>query len=232
MYTLGQMITYVRDHMDLGEDDLPNSLLVAWAREASMKIARAKHNWPFLEWRCEFPVTNGTSLYSLTDVTDGTYTVDEIVSVIGDTLRLHWISRDTAEQKFERGTTSTGVPYWFSVWGNNLEFWPTPSADASLTIRGYRKPLDWAVNADGAGNLEATPDFPDEFHDAIRLYMLGCAFLQQEDVELANSHFQSYEDELNRLKKTFGESPHHGPFVIGGGNRYDGPLGRLKYNWE
>jgi hypothetical protein len=226
-YSLQEMMDYVRLHMDLDADELPNSLLTAWAREASIKIARNKPRWPFLEWSTNFAIVSGQADYSIAAITDGVYEVDDIVSIMRANVKLMWIGRDEAERRFLGAGSNTGNPYYFSEWGDTLTLWPSPTADETAVLRAYRKPLNWTV--DGASSV---PDFPEDFSDSIRLYMLACAYLQQEDTELASAFFQSYSEEVDRLRKVYGETPPPGPFILNGGTRNLRVQGRLMYPFE
>lgn len=210
-YTLDELRTYVRQHLDLDEGELPNSLLDVWARDASTKIARSRKRWPFYETSWTLTVGNNVSDYPLSGLSP---VPDEITSIVRDDRRLVYIGRDEAEAAYLPYQQHGGYVTYWNVWGDTLRLYPTPSGADLLRIRGYRKSLDWV--ASGAG---ATPDFPDEFHDAIRLYLLAMAYLQQEDPEMAQQFIGSFNAEMDLLKKQFGDAPGSYPLVLGGGPR-------------
>jgi len=208
-YTLGDIRDYVWDHLDLDDTELPTRLLDVWAREASIRIANSKTRWPFFEQDWTLTTVGGQSDYPYSGFSP---TVDEISSVLGGQRRLAWIGRDEAERRYLPNQSGNGVSVFYSTWNQSLRLYPTPGDGEVLYLRGYRKPTDWVYS--GAG---ATPDFPSDFHDAIRLYVLASAYAQQEDTQLAQMYRQFFGEELDRLKKTYGESSPAFPLVIGSG---------------
>ena len=64
-YTLEQLRTYVRQHLDLDQSELPNELIDVWARDASTKIARTRKRWPFLETSWTLTTVASTRDYAL-----------------------------------------------------------------------------------------------------------------------------------------------------------------------
>lgn len=210
-YTLEQLRTYVRQHLDLDEDEVPNSLIDVWARDASVKIARTRKRWPFFETSWTLTVGNNVSDYPLSALSPS---CDEITSIVRNDRRLAYMGRDEAEAAYLPYQQHGGYVTFWNVWGDVLRLYPTPSGTDTLYLRGYRKLHDWV--ADGAG---ATPDFPEEFHDAIRLYLLAMAYLQQEDPELAQQFSGAFAAEMDILKKQFGDSPGSYPLILGGGPR-------------
>lgn len=228
-YSLDQLRVYVRQHMDLDESEIPNSLIDVWARDASIKIARTRKRWPFLETSWTITTLDGVQEYDFSDIAVfGTNAVpDEIISVVRNDRRLAYLGRDEAEAAFLPYRASGGTVNYFNVWNNKLSLYPAPTGGSdTLYLRGYRKVKDWV--ADGAG---AFPDFPEDFHDAIRLYLLAAAYLQQEDPEMAQQFAGSFSMEMDLLKKQYGEAPGAYPLVLGGGPKVRIP-GRLLYPFE
>ena len=222
-YTLDQMRIYVRQHLDLDESEIPNELLDVWARDASIKISRSRKRWPFFETSWVLTTTDGERDYSLNQLDP---VPDEIVSIVRDDRRLAFMGRDEAEAAYLPYQTSTGFVTYYNVWNDILRLYPTPHMVDTLHLRGYRKVEDWV--ADGAG---AIPDFPDDFHDAIRLYLVGMAYLQQEDPEMAQQFIGAFNAEMDVLKKQYGDAPGAYPLVLGGGPRVR-QTGRLRYPFD
>lgn len=210
-YTLDQMRVYVRQHLDLDESEIPNSLLDVWARDASIKIARTRKRWPFLETSWEITTVPDQRDYAISALSP---TCDEIISVVRYNNRLQFMGRDQAEAAYLPYQVNSGYPMFYNVWNDTLRIYPTPTTVETLYLRGYRKVTDWV--ADGSG---AVPDFPDEFHDAIRLYLVGMAYLQQEDPQMAQQFIGAFNSEMDLLKKQFGDAPGAYPLVLGGGPR-------------
>jgi hypothetical protein len=103
---------------------------------------------------------------------------------------------------------------FFSTWNNTLRFYPSSGGEEVLSLRGYRKPVDWV-----ALGSDAEPDFPDDFHDCIRIYALSNAYAQQEDTQMSQMYRSNFQEELMRLVKVYGDSPKAFPLVIGSGPR-------------
>jgi hypothetical protein len=226
-YTLDELRRYVRQHLDLDESEVPNDLLDVWARDASVKISRTRKRWPFLEASWTLTTTLGQRDYDLNNIALFNPAVDEIVSVVRDDRRLTFMGRDEAEEAYlPFQSNSNGFVSYFNVWNNVLRLYPTPDSADVLDLRGYRKVNDWV-----AGGAGAVPDFPDDFHDAVRLYLLGMAYLQQEDPEMAAQFLNAFNGEMDLLKKQYGDAPGAYPLVLGGGPRVRRP-GRLHYPFD
>jgi len=226
-YTLDQLRRYVRQHLDLDESEVPNDLLDVWARDATIKVSRTRKRWPFFETSWTLTTVAGQSDYDLTDLNVFDPAVDEIVSIVRDDRRLIFMGRDEAESAYlPFQSNSDGYVSYYNVWGNNLRLYPTPFGADVLNLRGYRKVDDWV-----AGGAGATPDFPDDFHDAIRLYLLGMAYMQQEDPEMASQFLAAFTSEMDLLKKQYGDAPGAYPLVLGGGPRVRRP-GRLHFPFD
>lgn len=226
-YTLEELRRYVRQHLDLDESEVPNDLLDVWARDASIKVARTRKRWPFLEASWTLTTTPDQRDYSISDLALFNPAVDEITSIVRNDRRLTYIGRDEAEAAYlPYQSNSNGFVSYFNTWNDTLRLYPTPTFADVLEIRGYRKVEDWV-----AGGAGATPDFPDDFHDAIRLYLLGMAYMQQEDPEMASQFINAFNAEMDLLKKQYGDTPGAYPLVFGGGARLRRP-NRLPYPFE
>jgi len=222
-YTLDQLRVYVRQHLDLDESEVPNALLDVWARDATIKISRTRKRWPFFEASWTLNTVAGQRDYSLDDFDPD---CDEITSIVRNDRRLVFMGRDEAEAAYLPYQTSSGFVTFYNIWGNTLRLYPTPDFVDVLNLRGYRKVDDWV--AAGAG---AIPDFPEDFHDAIRLYLLGMAYMQQEDPEMAGQFINAFNAEMDVLKKQYGDAPGAYPLVLGGGPRVRRPS-RMHYPFD
>ena len=226
-YTLEQLRRYVRQHLDLDESEVPNDLLDVWARDATIKISRTRKRWPFFEASWTLTTTVGVRDYDLYDLNLFDPAVDEVVSIVRDDRRLMFMGRDEAEAAYlPYQSNSNGFVSYYNTWGNNLRLYPTPDSADVLDIRGYRKVDDWV-----SGGAGAVPDFPEDFHDAVRLYMLGMAYMQQEDPEMAQQFLGAFNGEMDLLKKQYGDAPGAYPLVLGGGPKVLRP-GRLHYPFD
>jgi hypothetical protein len=222
-YSLQNIRDYLWLHLDLDDTELPHELIDIWCREASVKIANAKPTWPFFEEDWSLTTTAGVRDYSFGDFSPE---VDEITSVLGYQRRLSWIGRDEAERRYLPSQVNAGIPVFFTTWGSTLRLYPSPGGEETFQLRGYRKPVDWV-----ALGSEAEPDFPDDFHDCIRIYALSNAYAQQEDTQMSQMYRSNFQEELARLVKTYGDSPKAFPLVIGSGPRL-GRRNRLLFPFE
>jgi hypothetical protein len=221
--TLQQIREYVWSHMDMDSTELPSSLLDVWAREATTRIVTARVRWPFLEQDWTVPTVANQRDYSLTALVP---TPDEITSVVVPLRRLNWIGRDEAEGAYLPSRTAIGPALFFSTWNNILRIYPMPNGTEVMSLRGYRKVIDWV--SQGAG---AVPDLPDEFHDLVRIWVLMSAYGQQEDQQLMGVYSQEFQQGLARLVKTVGNTPLAFPLIIGGNTANRVP-GRLSFPFE
>lgn len=222
-YTLDEMRVYVRQHLDLDESELPNTLLDVWARDASIKVARTRKRWPFFETSWVLTTTVGQRDYPLSVFSPD---CDEITSIVRNDRRLAFLGRDEAEAAYLPYQSNEGFVSFYNIWANTLRLYPTPQMADTLYVRGYRKVSDWV-----AGGSGAIPDFPDDFHDAIRLYLLGMAYMQQEDPEMAQQFIGAFNAEMDVLKKQYGDAPGAYPLVLGGGPKVHRP-GRLHFPFD
>lgn len=222
-YTLADIRQYVWDHLDLDDTELPSRLLDVWAREATIRVANARTRWPFFEQDWTLTTVDGQQDYAYSSFSP---TVDEVTSLVRSDFRLRWIGRNEAERRYLPNQSSNGSPVFYSTWNQKIRLYPSPSGSETILLRGYRKPVDWV--SQGAG---AAPDFPDDFHDLIRLYVLASAYAQQEDTQLSQMYRQFFGEELERLKSTYGDTPQAYPLVIGSGPRVPQP-DRLMFPFE
>lgn len=221
--TLQQIREYVWAHMDMDAVELPTALIDVWAREATIRVATARVRWPFFEQAWTLPTVASTQDYSMASLDP---VPDEITSVLSPIRRLSWIGRDEGEAAYLPNQIQSGPGLLFSTWNDTLRIYPIPDGSESMLLRGYRKVSDWV--SDGAG---ATPDFPDEFHDLIRVWVLANAYGQQEDQQLMMMYLDQFESGLTRLVKTVGNTPLAFPLIIGGAGRSVTP-GRLQFPFE
>lgn len=224
MTTLQEQRDYVRLHMDLDEDDLPDLLIDTWAREATTRVWKARRTWPFMEQVWELDC-DGSTTYLLTDLaTDA----DEITAIDG----LKWKGPDDDVFKSTASASSGNAAFW-TMWGGSIMLHPTPTDGTVLRVRGYAKPNDWTkASLEGAGELSF---FPDEFDNTIRLWIISAAYMQQEDTELGITYADMFNDELTKFSKRYGVAPVAQPLVMGGdgvrkGNGLSGSA--LRWPWD
>lgn len=211
---LQQIRDFVRTSLDLELEDLPDTLLDAFIRDGSKRIERAEPRWSFYEKIFSLATTVGVSSYGKTSAIASDLDQIQAISVDDRMLPLMWIGMDELNRLQVMQPSLQGRPIYFSEWGDQVIFFPTPDQAYTLTIRGYRKPEDWVAN--GAG---AEPDFPDELHNTVATFALSKAYAQQEDPELSALYERQFSDELNEFQRRLTQTPMSQPLVLNGGPR-------------
>jgi hypothetical protein len=222
-YTLPQLKAHVREHMDLDATELPDSLLDFFAREGSERIRASRDRWAHFETSVTFATVADQQEYDLTTIAAD---IDQISAIRASDRSLSWLGPDMAERTFTEDSSSTGDPHWFAQWGSDLLLYPTPGSVETLTVRYVRTMIDWVA-------ANTSPDLPPQFHNAVRLWMLGAAYNQQEDPEMGIMYLDMFNDEVVRLLRVTDNVPSPQPLVVNG--RHSGgniPGGRLRYPWD
>lgn len=227
--SLDQIRTYVRTHLDIEQDDLPDVILDTFIREGSKRIERAEARWPFYEAIYTWTVTpDPTGLYDKAAIDPE---LDQIANIsLGTFGPLQWVGPDVMTELRAQQPESVGRPRFYSTWADSLTFHPLLDVAYDLTVRGYRKAADWV--AAGAG---ATPDMPDELHNTVAMWALSRAYSQQEDPELAAVYERMFSDELNEFRRRLVVTPHEQPLVLNSGSLGLNPntlLLRPRFDWE
>lgn len=224
--SLDDIRTFIRSHLDLDTDDLPDALVDVFIREGSKRVEKAHTRWPFYEATWPLTTVAGTASYAYASIDS---TLDQIAAVSGADFELQWIGYDLYTANTQVLSNASGKPRFYSTWGSKLYLAPKPDAAYALTVRGYRKASDWM-----AGGAGALPDLPDELHNTVALWALAKAYAQQEDPEMASYYERQYIDELNGFMRRIVETPHAQPLVMGGtSSRPKGVMwSRLRYPWE
>lgn len=227
--TLQQIRDFVRLHLDLEIEDLPDQVLDFFIREGSRRIERAEPRWPFYE--TSYSLTQATGVESVPKTTIGA-DLDQLRAIVHvDPLKHHpltWVGFD-AFQEMRSQRAAQGRPRFFAEQGGSVYFFPTPDQSYDFTVFAYRKPADWVAN--GAG---AVPDMPDELHSTVATWALSKAYAQQEDPELSSLYERQYADELNEFRRRLVITPHNQPLVLNGGAAPDPTrvLVRPRFDWE
>lgn len=227
--TLDQIRTYVRSHLDLDVEDLPDALLDVWARDGSRRVESAEARWPFYEkfYLTTIPV-NPSFFYLKSSFGSDLQQVASIVYPGAGFAPLQWLGYDAFQEVLSQRPGAVGRPRFFSEWGGNLVFFPAADVAYNVRVNGYRTPIDWVAN--GAG---AVPDMPDRLHNTIATWVLSKAYAQQEDPELAAVYERQFADELNEYRRRLVITPQHQPLVLNGGTLdKQSILARPRWSWE
>ena len=226
--SLQEIRDYVRLHLDLEEDDLPDQVLDVFIRDGSKRIERAEPRWPYFETAVELAQSASTVAKNTISAD-----LDQITAIrYSDSSAwppLVWIGHDAFSDQQASRPSATGRPLYFSEWGGIVYFFPAPDVAYNIEVQGYRKATDWV--AAGAG---AEPDLPDELHNTVATWALARAYLQQEDPELGAVYERQFSDELNEFRRRLVITPHNQPLVLNGGAA-PSPVQRLvrpRFDWE
>lgn len=219
---LQQIRDFVRGHMDIEEEDLPDPVLDVFVAEGFGRIVRAEKRWPFYATRWAYVTVAGTDEIPFTDI--GT-NISEIQSIKGPSSRLHYIGMDVADEVWPENVVQSSEPSHWSVENETLYLWPTPGSAYSLILRGYRKPTDWM-----AGGAGAVPDVPDELHNTVAVWALSRAYEQQDDPEMASIFERKFADELNLFRRRIHDTPAAQPLVVSGRHLHGGALPMMRFD--
>lgn len=221
---LQQIRDYVRSHLDIEVEDLPDVLLDTMIREGSKRIERAEERWPFYETNYTLTTVASQRDYPFATIDAN---LQAIHGIRGEQWELRYIGVDTADKRWSRNLQQTSEPSHFGIWADTLRLYPDPDAAYDLIVRGYRKPEDWVSL--GAGS---SPDMPDELHNTVAMWALSRAYYQQEDLELGAVYERMFGDELNEFRRRIAGTPFAQPLIAN--SAPDVPLLpiRMRYDWE
>lgn len=223
---LQQIRDYVRVHLDIEIEDLPDTVLDIFIREGSKRIERAEDRWPFYEK--VFPLTTVAAQRDYVFATDIAEDLESVHGIRGEQWEMRNLGVDQGDMRWPRNISQTGEPSHFAVWNKTLRLYPDPDGAYDLLIRGYRKPLDWVTT--GAGE---SPDLPDELHNTVALWALSRAYNQQEDPELGAVYERMFSDELNEFRRRIAaEETRPQPLVLNSRVRVPLLPYRMRYDWE
>lgn len=210
---VGSIKSYVRNHLEMDDEELPDLLLNVYLQDAFDRTMAYDNRWPRYEtvW----------SLSQVPGALDITLPPDlnrpSIMSVISvpDGYRLVMGSPENLEQTFLNGNTTvhTGPPIYYSLWENKLTLWPQPEQAAlpySLSVRAYRQPV-WT---NGSSDV---PDLDDRLHVTLAYYAMSLVYAQQEDEILEGVYMARWQRDLSQQMKAILDAPHHRPLVLHGG---------------
>lgn len=222
--------------LDTDTEEIPYSILDVWIGEGYDLIIAASDVWSFFGVEYTLTTTVDQQAYNFGgNDTDRdvafSYPLRSIEDVRGDTWSLRPVAHAAVRAAFRTTSPSSARPWGFSEHGDSLYLWPIPDASYSVTISGYRSPIDWV--AMGAGS---EPDSPDETHEAIAYHALSRGYAQQADPEMAAYYSQLFGAKVANFKKRYATPRSSGPFIRNGGLNVDvytrNGLGPLVYPFE
>ena len=210
---------YVRNHLELDEEDLPDTLLNVYLQDAFDRTMAYDSQWPRYETIWPAALVAGQNTVALPADMDPPTIISVLTTVNG--YRLVQVNQENAEATFLNGnvTVLTGEPLYYSIYGVDagglpqLYLWPTPDTTAGpyqLTIRAYRKPV-WDSGA------SIIPDMDPRLHLCLAYYAMGLVYAAQEDEILEGVYMSRWQRDLAQTAKMILNPRHHRPLVMNGG---------------
>lgn len=202
------MRTAVRTHLELDEDDLPNSLVDGYLREAFQRTIQREQRWPFLE--------NDWSVSALTvGKFDMPTDLGGLAEVSYNGAVLVHISHNLATQTFGRDDTPTaGQPRYFSIWGQQIHVWPLLDVGETIRLRGWRLPTEFASPSSASSS---EPDCDPRLHLTLVHYAISRVYAQQEDEVLERTHLDSWNRGVELARVDIMRSIYSDPLIMNQG---------------
>jgi len=121
-----------------------------------------------------------------------------------------------------------------------IRLYPTPGEIQTISVRGYRNPVDFAGNSPVYRTAIAaadTPDLPEPFNTVLALYAIYRSYQQQEDAAMGQQYYAQFIQELENLRARFEDAPAAQPLILNSmrASRWMGQSylpNRLRYSWE
>lgn len=200
MTTLASFRSYLREHLDLSVDEMPNELVDSFFKDASNQVDGFTRDWNFQANIWELDTVAAQFTYDVTDLTDtsatGTFLPQKIEVVYdsdGVLLPYKGRAKTAAGQK-------TGKPTGWGDWGDSFTIIPKPDDVYTLQFFGYRRAADWI--GDSPDGTEVSP-YPQEFDEPLRQWALGRAYAQQEEGATATSYYDLANYNLGLLARKY-----------------------------
>lgn len=191
--------------------DLPNDLLDMYIRDGFDRMMSIERRWPFLQKSASLVTVANQREYPLASIESGAFS--DIVSIFDTSTvgtRLTLISHDDGEATWGGTPEQTGRPLHYSIWEQKLNLWPKPAGAYTLTIRGFRKPLNWSANT--TTEVDADP----RLHQALVYYALAQVYQLQEDIELATFYRSSFDENVRLVAADIMKPSSHRPVILSG----------------
>jgi hypothetical protein len=201
----------VRDITDLDATDLPDSLLNLYLRDGYYRILDIEKRWTFLEKSFSFNTVTDQRAYDI-----DSFTADpmaQIVSIVDNTgvgLRLDMVAHDEAETTYVGSYDTSGDPLFYSIWEGKIHLFPKPNNVRTLTVRGYREPIDWVTSG---GFVDASPNL----HFALAYYACSRVYQRLEDVAMADAYKRSFDEGVMLAVKSIMTPNSHAHLVLSAG---------------
>jgi hypothetical protein len=265
---LSAMRDHVRNVVDITSNDISDATMNTFIREGYDIIVYSEKRWPFYEVAVTFDTVASQKDYTLAEVgTSLSFAHDgvtfsggsapknvglrEVAAMKTSNHVLEYIGYDVADIMYPLDSNTTGKPWYWSSWNSGtsasaavtnqtVRLYPTPSEVQTVSVRGYRNPVEFGGNTAVYRSAIAdanTPDLPVPFDNVLTLYVLYRAYQQQEDAAMGQQYYSQFIQELDNLRARFEDSPAPQPLVLNSirASRWLSQSylpGRLRYSWE
>jgi hypothetical protein len=208
---LADIRSKVRTVVDMDTVDLPNDLLDMYVRDGYDRMMAIERRWPFLQTSATLSTVANQREYLLSSIGAGNFS--DIISIFdgsGIGARLTLVSHDDAEATWGGDPEATGRPMHYSIWESKLNLWPMPNGVFTLSLRGYRKPIDWTANTTTEVDADA------RLHQALVYYAISQVYQLQEDVQLAAFYRSSFDENVRLVASDIMKPSSHRPMILSG----------------
>lgn len=208
---LSDIRSKVRSITDMDTTDLPNDVLDMYIKDGYQRMIALERRWPFFQKSYSLSTVANQSDYAISSI--GTGDLREITSVVDTTaggLRLTLVAHEDAEAVWGSSSDTAGRPLHFSFWESKIYIWPKPNAVYTLSLRGYRKPVDWTANT------STEVDADERLHQALVYYAVAQVYQLQEDMELATFYRGSFDENVRLVANDIMRPSSHRPMVLSG----------------
>ena len=205
------MRTYVRNHLEVDDEELPDTLLNVYLEDAYGRTLAADNRWPKAEETWTLTKIAGEDSVAM----PADCLLPSIMSVVDTSrgIRLAQMNHENAEDMFlSPDSVAFGVPIYYSLWKRTLYLWPRVETqeEVVLSMRGYRQPV-WSNVA------SAVPDIDPSLHIALCYFAMSLAMAAQEDEILEGVYLSRWDRDVRQQVKMLTQPSMHRPLVMHGG---------------
>ena len=137
----------------------------------------------------------------------------QIVSIVDNTnvgLRLDMVGYDMAETTYVGSYDTAGDPLFYAVWQGQIHLFPKPNNVRTLTVRGYREPIDW-ITTEGYVDASANLHFPLVYYACSRVYQ------RLEDTVMAQEYKRSFDEGVSLARENIVKPTSHAHLRLNAG---------------
>lgn len=208
---VGTMRRYVRDHLEVDDEELPDTVLNEYLEDAFERTLAADNRWPRAEEIWTITKLEGSDSVEL----PADCLLPSIMSVVDVNrgIRLVQLNHENAEDSFlSPDNIAIGVPLYYSIWKRTMYLWPRveTQSELQLSMRGYRRPT-WSNVA------SAIPDIDSTLHHALCYFAMSLAYAAQEDEILEGVALSRWDRDVRQQVKMLTQPAMHRPLVMHGG---------------